>query len=82
MGEDKSLVFQASKDNKWPTIKLSKVMRSKNTAMESINYNMLSWIDKFKAYHVSCNSFHLGYPYNLVSDGPLYTENLSEFYND
>ncbi len=71
IGEEKSIVFATSVEEKWAIAKLTKVMRSANETMLSINNNMLEWIPKFKVGDVP--NFVQKYPYNLVP------KNLGEY---
>ncbi len=64
IGEEKSVIFATSVEEKWAIAKLTKVMRSANETMLSINNNMLDWIPKFKIGEV--RNFIQKYPYNLV----------------
>jgi DNA polymerase III delta prime subunit len=68
VGEEKSVIFQESSNKGWPVSKLTKVMRSGNDKMRTINDLLLSWIDKIKQQSKDAEgrSFMSKYPYNLL----------------
>lgn len=65
VNENSSIVFDCAKLEKWPVAKLSKIMRSNNDTLLSINNSMLECIPALvqKKYAEFCKSF----PYNMIS---------------
>jgi len=88
VGEEKSLIFEASIKEKWPVSKLDKVMRSGNDVIYEVNNSLLNWISKFKApkeHADELDNFHKKFPYNLLaknSIGGKYINSLDIFLDE
>jgi transcription-repair coupling factor (superfamily II helicase) len=71
VGEELSIVFDVSIKQEWIVAKLTKVMRSGNSSIYSINQELLLWVDVFRCanqsiYKPYIEQFHKNYPYNLL----------------
>jgi hypothetical protein len=86
IGEDISVIFTESRLHNWPIAKLTKVMRSKNDQITTLNTSLLNYIDMFRYASESKNresidNFIIEYPYNLITDKSHYLHNAVDLYD-
>ena len=84
VGEDTSIVFKDSTEDKWPICKLTKVMRSGNEHIAEINQRLLYTIDLFRNKDEQfINKFHIKYPYCILPKKKYncYIHDVDELHN-
>lgn len=87
VNEPYGIVFKEAQEKKWPTSKLSQVMRSKTDQVTMLNTALLKWIDIFRkqkydliaAEYVADLPIH--YPYNIFGSRYSYITNFDRFIN-
>ena len=85
VGEEISVVFTNSTVESWPIAKLTKVMRSKNEKIYTLNTSLISYIDVFRKAslaenHALLDRFIYDYPYNLITDRSHYLSSAVDLY--
>lgn len=83
VNENSSIVFKTAIKNKWPLIKLNKVMRSGNKRMETINDNLLDCIKQIKENPKNIRNIFENFPHNIIKNvkNKVYINDYSRFIN-